>query len=147
MSDIAQEYNEVCKENAELRAALQKAERKRGQLAADVAALREALNKLWKHTPKISNGYCAVCRTGYRWFETDGTIKNLCSNERCLSHVVESALDSPNPGERYRADIEHRLAYALIPMLERELDMDPCPAIKASNDLAKRAVRALEAKP
>ena len=55
----------------------------------------EALVKLWKHTPKIDNGRCMVCRIGYANWESDG--KDLlhvgkCSCDDCLSHVVTKAI-------------------------------------------------------
>lgn len=62
---------------------------------ADIARLRAALIKLWKHTPKIENGYCAVCRRGYRNFYTDGSVAGKCSDVDCLSHVIEAALSAP----------------------------------------------------
>lgn len=55
----------------------------------------EALVKLWKHTPKIDNGHCAVCRIGYANWEVDGrgSLKvGKCDRDDCLSHVVNAAL-------------------------------------------------------
>lgn len=60
-----------------------------------IAAQKEALVKLWKHTPKIDNVRCMVCRIGYASFIQDGK-GNLtvgpCDREDCLSHVVRKAL-------------------------------------------------------
>lgn len=64
------------------------------------AKLREALVKLWKHTPKIDNGQCMVCRIGYVSWIPDGK-GNLkvgpCDRDDCLSHVVRAALEISTP--------------------------------------------------
>ncbi len=77
---------------AELKQARERISQLEAALAAGVKALREALVKLWKHTAKIDNGYCAVCRVGYRSYDTKGDVAGKCSDDRCLSHVVEAAL-------------------------------------------------------
>lgn len=70
--------------NAELRARLTAA----GEVER---RLRVALVKLWKHTQKIDNGRCMVCRRGYRYADTKGNVGPPCSDSDCLSHVIEAA--------------------------------------------------------
>ncbi len=69
---------------------------KRAELAESrLNTAREALIKLWKHTPQIDNGYCAVCRCAPRvWLDVGKNTQRAapCQDSRCLSHVVESAL-------------------------------------------------------
>lgn len=91
------------------------------QLTAALAAsqtreqeLREALDRLWKHTPKIDNGMhtlttvnCAVCCIGRRYYDPNGSIGTPCDNARCLSHAVEAALSTPSDSsalERVKAE-------------------------------------------
>lgn len=55
----------------------------------------DALVKLWKHTAKIDNGHCAVCRIGYANWIPDGKGSlsvGKCDRYDCLSHVVTAAL-------------------------------------------------------
>jgi hypothetical protein len=57
--------------------------------------LLEALKALWKRTPQIENGYCAVCRRyAHRVFtvENKEAIPGACANPQCLSYVVEIAI-------------------------------------------------------
>jgi len=77
-------------------------------LREQVKALREALVKIWKHTPQIDSGYCAVCRVGYRVFKQKGRemVPQPCSDERCLSHVVIAALALTEGTPQPEADAE-----------------------------------------
>ncbi len=64
--------------------------------------LLEALVKLWKHTPKIDNGRCMVCRIGYASWIPDGKgdLKvGPCDRDDCLSHVVTKAIRETGAGK------------------------------------------------
>lgn len=66
----------------------------RARLEADrqLEECAAALMKLWKHTAKMDNGYCAVCRCAAR------SHGKPCENERCLSRVIEAALSKLQAG-------------------------------------------------
>jgi hypothetical protein len=55
-------------------------------------ALYEALRRLNDGLPQVDNGYCAICKVGYRSYDTHGRPLYNCSNEECVSHEVYRAL-------------------------------------------------------
>jgi len=55
-------------------------------------ALYEALRSLNDGLPQVDNGYCAICKVGYRSYDTHGRPLYNCSNEECVSHKVYRAL-------------------------------------------------------
>jgi len=60
----------------------------------EVAELKQLLREFYKNTGIIDNGYCAVCKHGYRKWKLpkcdvpDGP----CSNEECLSRRTDEVL-------------------------------------------------------
>jgi hypothetical protein len=66
-------------------------------LRRDLERLREALEKLWKHTPKIDGFRCMVCRRGSVHWEGHEPHVSECSDPDCLSHVVKAALAASAP--------------------------------------------------
>jgi len=60
----------------------------------EVAELKQLLREFYKNTGIIDNGYCAVCKHGYRKWKLPkcDVPAGPCSNEECLSRRTDEVL-------------------------------------------------------
>ena len=72
-----------------------------------INALCACLEGFYQRTGVISNGYCAICRIGYRkWNQPNCTApEGPCSNEECPSHKADELLATYRKQNRRRKAI------------------------------------------
>jgi hypothetical protein len=90
----------VLTENAETEEMLIHDKNKQDQ----IDKLCACLEVFYQATGVINNGYCAICRIGYRkWNQTNCTAPEaLCSNEECPSRIADELLSAYRKQNRRR---------------------------------------------
>jgi hypothetical protein len=71
------------------------------ELKEQLAEARELLGAYYQLTGIICNGYCAVCKIGYRKWKLPKckTPDGPCSNTECLSRRTDAFLEKRRTGE------------------------------------------------